>query len=250
MTRAEINADFVLLEKFGTVVLHKERDVKPRIEELADRIALLVGRRSVTFVCLGNGAESLHARLIQQKPINRLKYKTMLLRARGYNGIIPVELQHDAATVRNLDEYGDTNFVLVDEVRHTGQTMFKMKQFFRDRFSKSDLWSLCLIDRPDCHSPEYGEPLDLCGFRVYGRRPRRPQDRNQQGWLVGYGMDVDDWYRGEKSVWWTVVTPNPADPNQDVFRKPRKEELPDVLVESTDLRAWEEQAKQTAKGRR
>ena len=173
----------------GLVLRISEDDLRSTVAELARQIDRDYARTGLVLVCLLKGATIFAADLLRQ--LQASVHQVEFLRASSYgsgtvsSGSVQVEslLADNAIKGRHV--------LIVDDIADTGHTCAAVTEFLRE-MEPASLRYCTLLDKPDRRQVEV--QYDYVGFTIPNH------------FVVGYGMDMDQRYRGLPAVYYF---PNP-----------------------------------------
>lgn len=157
--------------------LFSAEEVSERVRGLADRLYRDYADAPLTVVCIALGAVRLVDDLLGQLAERGLTPQRLDVRARRSDGteLGPVQVDHfDPETLEDRD------VLVVDDIADEGATLRAVLEIVALGEPRS-VRTAVLVDKRERRS----EPLrlDYVGFQV------------REGWVIGYGMDVDGEYR-------------------------------------------------------
>ncbi|HTO51966.1 MAG TPA: phosphoribosyltransferase family protein [Myxococcota bacterium] len=157
--------------------LHSARAVDERISVLAAELARALAGTEPLLVVIAEGARRFAQRLSERLTALGIAPELRFVRARRSNGLAlrPVELEGaDSAQFRGRD------VVIADDIADEGRTLEAVSERVRAGEPRS-LRTVVLVSKLSRRKVPVA--LDHVGFEVAG------------GWVVGYGMDLDQDYR-------------------------------------------------------
>ena len=157
--------------------LFDESEIQRRVKEIAREIYRDFADSPLTLVCIAEGARRFAADLERALVGHGLAPELLEIRARRSEGTTlgPVQVDHF-----DPDRLEDRDVVVVDDIADEGVTL----RAVLDLAALGDPRSLRVAVLVDKHGDRREPvPLDYVGFRI------------ANGWVIGYGMDVDGEYR-------------------------------------------------------
>ena len=157
--------------------LYSADEVRARIASLVDELAREYRARLPLFVVIAEGARRFAAELAAGLERQRAAPETLVLRARRSDGtrLGPVELDApDAAAFAGRD------VLVLDDIADEGRTLERVIEHVESGAPRS-LRVAVLVNKTARRAVRV--PIDWSGFCV------------KDGWVVGFGMDLDGRYR-------------------------------------------------------
>lgn len=168
----------------GLALLISEEELKSAVAELARQIDRDYARTGLVLVCLLKGATIFTADLLRQ--LRASVHQVEFLRASSYgsgtesSGSVHVESLLADSAIK------DRHVLIVDDIADTGHTCAAVTKFLLE-MEPASLRYCTLLDKPDRRQVEV--QYDYVGFTIPNH------------FVVGYGMDMDQRYRGLAAVY-------------------------------------------------
>ena len=157
--------------------LHSARVVDVRIDALAAELTRALEGRSPLLVVIAEGARRFAARLARGLEARGVAPERLEVRARRSHGTELREVVLEGCDVR---AFRDRDVVITDDIADEGRTLEAVGALVRTGAPRS-LRIAVLVSKPGRR--RVALQLDHVGFEV------------GNGWIVGYGMDLDGAYR-------------------------------------------------------
>jgi len=157
--------------------LHSARAVDDRIAALAGELASALGGSEPLLVVIAEGALRFAQRLTERLAEHGVRAEQRFVRARRSRGLElrPVELEGCEAP-----QFYGRDVVVADDIADEGRTLEAVCARVREGAPRS-LRTIVLVSKLSRRQVPLA--LDHVGFEV------------ARGWVVGYGMDLDERYR-------------------------------------------------------
>ena len=157
--------------------LHSARAVDERIAQLAGEIARALAGADPLLVVIAEGARRFAQRLAERLGEHGVRAEQRFVRARRSSGLAlrPVELEGSDPA-----QFFARDVVIVDDIADEGRTLEAVTARVTAGSPRS-LRTAVLVSKLSRRQVPLA--LDHVGFEV------------ARGWVVGYGMDLDDQYR-------------------------------------------------------
>lgn len=157
--------------------LYTGREVRLRVRELADEIVRDAGQRPPRICIIAEGARRFGSTLRAALRERGLEAESVEVRVRRTRGqvLLPVELDGPPAA-----EFEGEDVLVVDDIADEGRTLNAVLSYIREG-KPSRLMSAVLVDKRERRVEDI--QIDYIGFEVV------------QGWVIGFGMDLDGEYR-------------------------------------------------------
>ncbi|HTO09609.1 MAG TPA: phosphoribosyltransferase family protein [Myxococcota bacterium] len=157
--------------------LYSARAVDERIAELAGEIARALAGAAPLLVVIAEGARRFAQRLSERLAEQGVRGEQRFVRARRSSGLElrPVELEGCEPA-----QFHARDVVILDDIADEGRTLEAVTERVRAGGPRS-LRTAVLVSK--LSRRQVALALDHVGFEV------------ARGWVVGYGMDLDDAYR-------------------------------------------------------
>jgi hypoxanthine-guanine phosphoribosyltransferase len=201
--------------KFAEVLI-SQTPVNKALDALAEAIQFACSK-PIGLIGIGLGSMPGLSEILKSPALRPWKVKRQLLPT--IHGRVSLQdWLTQAEKAIDWDEFAKTDIVLFGLEKVTGRSLLTVRAFVCAKLGLPEerVRTAVLIDRVGCEPPTLPPlKLDFCGFRVRG---------SQKGLIFGHGIDIDDEYAGEPSIWYTIRQPNGR------FRKPDDWEMPDVLI--------------------
>lgn len=157
--------------------LFDARVVDARIDALAGELAAALPSRAPLLVVIAEGARRFAARLARGLEARGLAPEPLEVRARRSQGTTLGEVVLDAC---EPERFRARDVVITDDIADEGRTLEAVTALVRSGGPRS-LRTAVLVSKPSRR--RVALQLDHVGFEV------------GEGWIVGYGMDLDGAYR-------------------------------------------------------
>jgi len=157
--------------------LYAARVVDARIDALAAELAKALPSTDPLLVVIAEGARRFAARLARGLVARGLAPEALELRVWRSHGTTLHEVRLDACPP---ETFRDRDVVITDDIADEGRTLAAVRDLVRSGAPRS-LRTAVLVDKPVRRRVTL--QLDHVGFEV------------GEGWIVGYGMDLDGAYR-------------------------------------------------------
>ena len=163
-------------------ILISESDLKTKIKEMADKISADYQGEEVLFVGILKGCIHFYSDLTREISIP-LTMDFMAISSYGAGTTSSGEVK----LLKDLDKsICDKNVIIVEDIIDSGNTLSYLKRLLSSRRPKSI--KICtLLDKPSRRKVDI-DPDYSC-FTI-------PDE-----FVFGYGLDVDQYYRGEKNIY-------------------------------------------------
>ena len=166
-------------------LLISEEELRSGVAKLAGQIDQDYANTGLVLVCVLKGAAMFTADLIRKltASVHCVEY----LRASSYgagtrsSGVVNIE-----STI-TADAIARRHVLIVDDIADTGYTCLRVTDFLR-KLGPASLRYCTLLDKPERR--EVAVDYDYVGFTIPNR------------FVVGYGMDLDERYRGLPAVYY------------------------------------------------
>jgi hypoxanthine phosphoribosyltransferase len=158
-------------------VLHPARAVDARIDALAGELAAVLEGRTPLVVVIAEGARRFAARLVRGLEERGFAPQRTEVRAQRSHG---TELREVVLDGCDASVFRDREVVITDDIADEGRTLEAVGALVRSGAPKSVRVAV-LVSKPVRR--RVAVTLDHVGFEV------------GNGWIVGYGMDLDGAYR-------------------------------------------------------
>ncbi len=162
-------------------LLFDEKEIKRRIDKLAEKLNQEYKDKDVAIVYIEKGGKPFFDRL-QEKL--KFKHTTDSIRVKSYNGSNSGELTWIKKPSKDLR--GKECIIIVDDILDTGQTMRRVKEYFKSLGAKD--CKVCVAVNKHERRMEDIEP-DYYLFDL------------DSGFVVGFGMDYNEKYRDLPSIY-------------------------------------------------
>ncbi len=166
--------------ELGDILISKDA-IKKRVSELACEIIDTM-REPFVFLSILNGSFIFTADLIREFPLSP---EVQFLKASSYGS--------GTVSSGRINIYGkeeikikDKNVILVEDIVDTGLTITELVRNL-DAFEPKTIKAVTLLDKPDRRKYEFNP--DFVGFRI------------PDFFVVGYGLDYNQKYRGLPDIW-------------------------------------------------
>lgn len=171
-----------------TDVLFTEEQIVTRTKELAAQINKDYEGEEIYAICLLKGSLLFTSDLIRYLDVPVI---VDMMRASSYEGTSTTS-SGNVKILTDLDrDISDRNVLVIEDIVDTGRTLKKILTLLNARQPKT-LRVCSLLDKP-CHRVEE-VPIDYRGFEI------------EDHFVVGYGLDFDDYYRNIPYV--GILDPN------------------------------------------
>ncbi len=157
--------------------IHSADEVKSRIGVLADRLYRSYADTPVMFVVIAEGARRFAEELVERLRARRVDPAVVYLRVWRTKGTALGEVQTEAIDPSTFE---DRDIVILDDVVDEGRTLEAVTTIVEEGDPRSVRIAV-LVDKTERRAVQV--PLDYVGFTV------------DEGWVVGFGMDLDGEYR-------------------------------------------------------
>jgi hypoxanthine phosphoribosyltransferase len=157
--------------------IHGAREVEARIEQLAALVRRGCADRRPLLVAIAEGARRFATRLAAALEASGLEPELLFLRVSRTRGTQLCEVEIEQI---QLGRVAGRDVVVVDDIADEGRTLHEVMGLVRRGQPKS-LRSAVLVDKRERRKLDVR--IDYVGFEV------------KEGWVVGFGMDLDGRYR-------------------------------------------------------
>ncbi len=164
-------------KKRRVLELHSAREVDARIEELASDLARALAGSTPLFVVIAEGARPFATRLALGLEALGIASDRTEVRARRSHG---TELRDVVLEGCDAGVFRGRDVVITDDIADEGRTLEAVSELVRSGAPRSVRIAV-LVCKPE--RLRTAVVLDHVGFEV------------GDGWIVGYGMDLDGAYR-------------------------------------------------------
>ena len=173
----------------GLTILISEEELRSGVAEIARQIDRDYASTGLVLVCVLKGAAIFTSDLLRQ--LRAVVHRVEFLRASSYGSGT-----ESSGTVRVESSLADgvisrRHVLIVDDIADTGHTCVAVSKFLSE-MGPASLRYCTLLDKPDRREVEV--QYDYVGFTIPNH------------FVVGYGMDLDERYRGLPAVYYF---PNP-----------------------------------------
>lgn len=160
-----------------TDVLISEQEIQKRVKELADQISADYAGEEIFGICLLKGSMLFTSDLIRHI---KLPITVDMMRTSSYIGTA-MESSGSVKILLDLDQDVEgKNVLIIEDIVDTGRTLKKIHALLAFRNPKS-LRICSLLDKPSRRVEHID--IDYLGFTI------------EDKFVVGYGLDYDDFYR-------------------------------------------------------
>ena len=173
----------------GLTILISEEELRSGVAEIARQIDRDYTSTGLVLVCVLKGAAIFTSDLLRQ--LRAVVHRVEFLRASSYgsrtesSGTVRVESSVTEGAIAGR------HVLIVDDIADTGHTCVAVSKFLNE-MGPASLRYCTLLDKPDRR--EVAVRYDYVGFTIPNH------------FVVGYGMDLDERYRGLPAVYYF---PNP-----------------------------------------
>jgi hypoxanthine phosphoribosyltransferase len=211
-------------QQIGIRLISRDQ-IQKRVRQLASKI---VTDKAISVFWIANGAQFFCTDLFRANGTFHHKDTTVsVIRARRYSGTLGSDLEHDAQLI-DYDFHRNRHILLVDDILDKGITLFQVAETMRRNLPKDTrIDILPLLQKIGAQDPNLSIPLLGCGFEIHGNP-----------WLFGYGMDHQNVYRPEPSIWMLRRTNLPADHPREGYPSTKTDVK--VTVEGMYLDEWDD----------
>lgn len=160
-------------------ILFDEKELSQLVDRIAGEITRDYKDKNLLLVCVLKGSVCFMADLMRKIDLD---YKIEFLRAKSYltgscESCGEVEVRSE---IENLKEY---DVVIVEDIFDSGRTLEKVSEKMLNDGAKS-VRCCSLLDKPERRAESVSLTLDYVGERI------------PNAFVVGYGLDFDEKYRG------------------------------------------------------
>lgn len=167
-------------------LLISEAELRAGVAELARRIDRDYADTGLVLVCVLKGAAIFASDLLRelQSGVHSVEY----VRARSYGGGTESSgrVAIDSTLTPEPERIAGQHVLIADDIADTGHTCAAVSDYIRD-MGPASLRYCALLDKPERR--EVDVEYDYVGFTIPNR------------FVVGYGMDLDERYRGLAAVY-------------------------------------------------
>lgn len=201
--------------------------IQKRVKQLAKKIDTTA---PISLFWIANGAFFYCADLLRANGVFHQRNTTVsVIRARRYSGTLGADLEHDAEQI-DYAFHQERHIVLVDDVLDEGVTLFHVAETMRRHLKPNTRIDIIpLLQKVGAQDANLSIPLLGSGFEIYGNP-----------WLFGYGMDHDNIYRTEPSIWMLRKSHLPKDHPRDGY--PTHKTDVKITVEGIFLDEWDDRS--------
>ncbi len=160
-----------------------EKEIRARIQDLAQQISSDYQGREVVFVGILKGAFIFLADLIREVSLPNLEVDFVRLASYGQADTSSGKVQITKDLELSLK---DKDVIVVEDIVDTGLTLKYLEDYLEIHQPRS-VKICCLIDKAERREVEI--QIDYCGFKI------------PKGFLVGYGLDYAEKYRHLKGIY-------------------------------------------------
>lgn len=157
--------------------LHTADEVRSRIDEIVSRLYRDYADSPLTFVVIAEGARRFAASLVDGLRARRVEPDVVFVRARRTRGTELGEVQIEAVDPSGFE---GRDLVVVDDIADEGRTLRAVLDLVEEGEPRSVRVAVLVSKHERRWSPV---PIEYVGFDV------------QNGWVVGFGMDLDGRFR-------------------------------------------------------
>lgn len=157
--------------------LYSEQSVRERIDELVERLYRDYADCPAVFVVIAEGARRFADVLVKGLNERNVSPTVVFLRASRSSGSSLDAVQVEAVDPEALE---NKDVLIIDDIADEGRTLAAVSELVRECDPRS-MKVAVLVSKTSRRVVEI--PLDYTGFEV------------DQGWVVGFGMDLDERYR-------------------------------------------------------
>ena len=171
---------------FAKILISRE-EIAKRIKEIAAEIDADYGGEPILLIGILKGSVIFFADLVRELSVPA-SMDFMAISSYGAGTTSTGEVK----MIKDLDKsISGKNVLVVEDIIDSGNTLSYLKRLLLSRGPKS-LKICTLLDKPDRRKVDLD--VDYCCFRI-------PDE-----FVVGYGLDYDELYRGEKDIY--ILSPD------------------------------------------
>ena len=169
----------------GLVLLISEAELLEGVAELARQIDRDYANTGLVMVCVLKGAVVFASDLLRelQAVVHRVEY----VKASSYGGGTESSLDVRVESSLGAEQIRGQHTLIVDDIADTGSTCAAVTEYIRT-MEPASLRNCTLLDKPERRQVDV--QYDYVGFTIPNR------------FVVGYGMDLDERYRGLPAVYY------------------------------------------------
>jgi hypoxanthine phosphoribosyltransferase len=157
--------------------IHSAREVRERIDALANDMLKDYSGGSPLFVVIAEGARTFAQELVRRLAARELNPDVMFLRASRTEGANLVQVQVEPV---DPSRFRAREVLVVDDIADEGRTLEAVLHVVRSGEPRN-LRVVVLVSKHG--QRKINVPIDYVGFEL------------KDGWVVGVGMDLDDRFR-------------------------------------------------------
>jgi hypoxanthine phosphoribosyltransferase len=157
--------------------IYSSEQVRRRIEQLVDRLYRDYADSPVTFLVIAEGARRFAQCLADGLQARNVTPDLVVLRARRTRGTTLGEVEIDAV---DPSQFEDRDLLVVDDIADEGRTLEAVLALIEEGEPRSVRVAVLVSKHA---GRKVSVALDYVGFDV------------DDGWVVGFGMDLDDQFR-------------------------------------------------------
>ena len=164
--------------------LISEAELQKGVARLAREIGEDYANTGLVMVCVLKGSFIFTSDLLRQLSVavHRVEFVKASSYGSGTESVLDVRVESSLGA----EQIRGQHTLLVDDIADTGKTFAAVSQYLRD-MEPASLRCCTLLNKPDRR--EVDMEYDYVGFTIPNR------------FVVGYGMDLDDRYRGLPAVY-------------------------------------------------
>ena len=171
-------------------VLISEEEIDSITSSLAEKITedYKDSKKPLIFLCLLKGSIMFTTELMKKVQLP-VEFEVMKASSYGSSSVSSgyVNIQLDL----NRNDLSEISILIIEDIIDSGRTLYRLCDYLRER-GANDLKICTLLDKPDRRTADIS--VDYCCFTI-------PDE-----FVVGYGLDYDELYRGEKDIY--VLSPD------------------------------------------
>jgi hypoxanthine phosphoribosyltransferase len=157
--------------------LYSSEQVRSRIEQLVERLYRDYADSPVTFLVIAEGARRFAQHLVEGLQARSVTPDLIELRARRTHGTTLGEVEIDAV---DPSQFEDRDLLVVDDIADEGRTLEAVLALIEEGEPRTVRVAVLVSKHA---GRKVAVPLDYVGFNV------------EDGWVVGFGMDLDGRFR-------------------------------------------------------
>lgn len=212
-------------QKIGKVIITGAQ-IQKRLRQIAQRID--PKGKPVSLLWVANGAMFFAADLLRTNgTFHHESTAISVVRARRYSGTVGSNLEHDTAAL-DFGFHSGRNIILIDDILDEGITLLSIYEVLKKKLSsKTRIDVIPLVRKIGAQALNFNIPILCSGFELHSRC-----------WVFGYGMDHENAFRTEPSIWMLMKSKLPKNhPGRESYPVTSREVK--ITVEGVPMEEWD-----------